>query len=115
MSTVLLIEPHPESARRYADHLDRAGFRVEAVSAEAQRQELLRPDLVIVSVPQLDRRQLQIIANGQAVPKIALTSVAADVDRGSEFGFAAVLVRPVMYDDLVNEVRRVLKTVEEPA
>ena len=115
MATVLLIEPHTDSARRYADHLDRAGFRVEAVSAEDQRRELLRPDIVVVSVPHLDRRQRQIIANGRPVPKIALTSEAADVVRGRDFGYAAVLVRPVMYDDLVNEVRRVLKTVEQPA
>jgi DNA-binding response OmpR family regulator len=114
MTTVLLVESHAESARRYADHLERAGFRVEAVTGEGERENL-RPDLVIISVPSLDRSQLRVVANGRPVPKIALSSEPSDAARGEEFGCAAVLVRPVMYDDLVTEVRRVLKTIELPA
>lgn len=114
MTTVLLVEPSAESARRYADHLERAGFRVEVVSGEGEREDL-RPNLVIVSVPHLDRSQLRVVEKGRPVPKIALSSEASDARRAAEFGCAAVLVRPVMYDDLVTEARRVLKTVEQPA
>ncbi len=114
MPTVLLIEPQADSARRYAESLERAGFRVEAVSADGQQQDLV-PDLVIISVSQLERSQVRVIANGRPVPKIALSSEAADADRALEFGCATVLIRPVLYDRLVTEVRRVLKTAEQPA
>jgi DNA-binding response OmpR family regulator len=113
-ATILLIEPQPDTARRYADTLERAGFRVEAVSAEGERRDL-RPDLIILSVSHLDRSQLCAIANDRVVPRIALSSQAADADRALEFGYAAVLIRPVMYDRLVTEVRRVLKKIEQPA
>ena len=114
MTTVLLIESHADSARRYTESLERAGFRVETVSAEGQRPDV-SPDLVIISVPHLDRPQRRIVANGRLVPMIALSSDAADADRALEFECAAVLIRPVMYDQLITQVRRVLKTVEQPA
>ena len=114
MPTVLLIEPHTGSARRYAQSLQQAGFRVEAISSDADRQEF-PADLIVISVPQLERSELRNFANGRSVPKIALSSEAADADRAREFGCAAVLIRPVMYDDLVTQVRRVMKTAEQPA
>jgi DNA-binding response OmpR family regulator len=113
MMTVLLIEPHADTARRYAATLERAGFRVEAVSPEDHRENP-PADLVIISVSHLDRSQLADDSH-RGVPKIALSSHAADADRAVEFGCAAVLIRPVMYDHLVTEVRRVLKTAELPA
>ena len=114
MATVLLIEPHADTARRYAQSLQQAGFRVEAISSESERRDL-PPDLVIISVPSLERSPVRMGTNDHRVPQIALSSEAADADRAREFGCAGVLIRPVMYDDLVTEVRRVLKSAAQPA
>ena len=109
MATVLLIEPHPDTARVYAESLQRAGFRVEVSAAPDVASEGLAPSVVVISVPRIDRPLLRVVAHGQPVPRIVLSSEASDAPRAAEFECAAVLIRPVMYDDLVNEVRRVLK------
>jgi len=108
MATVLLVEPHAESARAYAQSLERAGFRVETSTAGGQDLNLA-PDVVVIGVPRLQRSLLRVLACGLPVPRIVLSSEAADAERAAEFECAAVLIRPVMYDDLVREVRRVLK------
>ena len=48
MATVLLLEPHAESARIYAQSLTRAGFRVETITAEPARLDRAA-DLVVIS------------------------------------------------------------------
>jgi DNA-binding response OmpR family regulator len=110
MITVLLVEPHPESARIYAESLERAGFRVETISAAGENPDLT-PDLVVISVPRLDRSLLRVFARDASVPRIVLSSEASDAERAAEFECAAVLIRPVMYDILVMEARRVLKLI----
>jgi DNA-binding response OmpR family regulator len=116
MATVLLVEPHAESARAYAQSLERAGFRVETSTAGGEDLNLA-PDLVVIGVPRLERSLLRVFACGLLVPRIVLSSEAADAERAPEFECAAVLIRPVMYDDLVREVRRVLKATgaQQPA
>jgi DNA-binding response OmpR family regulator len=108
MAIVLLVEPDAASAQAYAQSLERAGFRVQTATAESESLDLA-PDLVVLSVPRLGRNLLRVFARGLSVPRIVLSSEAADVDRAAEFDCAAVLIRPVMYDDLVTEVRRVMK------
>jgi AmiR/NasT family two-component response regulator len=114
MATILLIEPHVDRAHRYAESLEKAGLLVELVSSAATRHDI-QPDLVVISVPRLDRAQFGAVSKNTGLPKIALSSEPADADRATEFECAAVLIQPVMYDDLVTEVRRVLKTTEQPA
>lgn len=113
MQTILLVEPDAEGARRNAESLQRAGFRVEVSAPGVERQDLA-PDVIVLSVPRLERSLLRVVSNGRAVPRIVISSEATDEARASEFECAAVLVRPVMYDDLVNAVRHVLKTVATP-
>jgi hypothetical protein len=48
-------------------------------------------------------------SEGRPVPRIAISSEERDTIGGAEFGCTAVLVRPVMYDQLVTTVRRVVK------
>ena len=109
MPTVLLIEPHAESARHYAESLERAGFRVEVVTTPTAVQQDLAPNVVVISVPRAERSLLRVFAHGGAVPRIVLSSDAKDAERAIELDCAAVLIRPVLYDRLVTEVRRVLK------
>ena len=110
MATVLLLEPHAESARVYAQNLTRAGFRVETITAEPERLDRAA-DLVVISVPRLERSFLRVFADGPSVPRIVLSSEEADAKRAAEFRCAAVLIRPVMYDDLVKVARQVLRNV----
>jgi DNA-binding NtrC family response regulator len=109
MKTVLLIEPDADSARSYADTLQRAGFLVETMSGEDDVRRDLAPDLVVVSVPRVERSLMRVFAHGRPIPRIALSSEASDAARAIDFDCAGILIRPVMYDDLVTLVRRVLK------
>ena len=105
MQTILLSEPDADTARRYANSLQRAGFRVELTTPGVEREDLI-PDLVVLSVARLERSLLRVVANGRAVPRIVISSASDDAARALEFDCAAVLVRPVMYDDLITAVRR---------
>ena len=107
MQTVLLSEPDVDSARRNASFLELAGFRVEITSPGAER-EGLAPDVVVLSVSHLQPSLVRVIANGRPVPRIVISSAAEDATRAAEYECAAVLVRPVMYDDLITAVRRVV-------
>ena len=111
MPTVLLVERDAESARRYSESLLSAGFRVEVAAPDVDRQDLA-PNVVVLSVPRLERSLLRVLAHGRLVPRIVLSSEATDAARAAEFECSAVLIRPVMYDDLIKEVRRVLKGVD---
>ena len=108
MKTVLLIEPDADSARTYAETLRRAGFLVETRCGDDDKHDVA-PDLVVLSVPRVERSLLRVFAHGRPVPRIVLSSEASDVARATDFDCAGILIRPVMYDDLVMLVRRVLK------
>lgn len=108
MQTVLLVEPDADDARRNAESLQRAGFRVEVIAPGVQKPDLA-PDVVVLSVARLDRSLLPLALHGHLGSRIAISSETTDAPRAAEFGCAAVLVRPVMYDELVTAVRRALK------
>ena len=109
MKTVLLIEPDADSARSYAETLQRAGFLVETMSGDGDVRPDLAADLVVISVPRVDRSLMRVFVHGRPIPRIALSSEASDAARATDFDCAGILIRPVMYDDLVTLVRRVLK------
>ena len=109
MKTVLLIEPDADSARCYAETLQRAGFHVETTMGDEDGRRDVTPDLVVLSVPRVERSLTRVFAHGRPVPRIALSSEASDASRATDFDCAGILIRPVMYDDLVTLVRRVLK------
>lgn len=110
MDTILLIEPHGDSARTYAESLQRAGFRVETAASTHETDRSVTPSVVVISVPNANQPLLRVFSQGRAVPRIVLSSDQGDARRAAELECAAVLIRPVMYDALVSEVRRVLKT-----
>jgi DNA-binding NtrC family response regulator len=109
MKTVLLIEPDADSARTYAETLQRAGFHVEITTAGDDERPDLAPDVIVYSVPRVERSLMHVVAHGPEIPRIALSSEASDAARATDFDCAGILIRPVMYDDLVTLVRRVLK------
>ena len=77
--------------------------------APGLESEDVTPDVVVLSVPRLERSMMRVVANGRPVPRIAISSEERDAVRGEDYGCAAVLVRPVLYDQLVAAVRRVVK------
>jgi CheY-like chemotaxis protein len=112
-STVLLVEPHPDSAAMFAEVLRWAGFRVEATSAsEASRMYPPRrvpPDVVVIGMRCCNGPAMRVLSGGRAVPAIAITSDPRDTDQAGALGYASVLLRPVDPSLLIAEVRRVVR------
>jgi DNA-binding response OmpR family regulator len=112
-STVLLVEPHADSAAMFAEVLRWAGFQVEAVSpGEASRPYPPRrfpPDVVIIGMRCCEGPALRVLSQGRAVPAIAITSDPRDTDHADALGYASVLLRPVDPSVLISEVRRVVR------
>lgn len=113
-STVLLVEPHPDSAAMFAEVLRWAGFRVEATSAaEANRSyppRRVAPDVVVVGMRCCNGPAVRVLSGGRAVPAIAITSDPRDTDQADALGYASVLLRPVDPSLLISEVRRVVRS-----
>jgi DNA-binding response OmpR family regulator len=113
-STVLLVEPHPDSAAMFAEVLRWAGFRVEAISpAEASRSYPPRratPDVVVIGMRCCEGPALRVLSGGRTVPAIAITSDPRDTDQADALGYASVLLRPVDPSLLISEVRRVVRS-----
>ncbi|CAN5832274.1 hypothetical protein BH18ACI5_BH18ACI5_18720 [soil metagenome] len=110
MLNILLVDADADSALRNSQSLKRAGFHVD-VAASGLECDALTPDVVVLSVPRLERSMMRVVSNGRPVPRIAISSEEHDGSRGVDFECAAVLIRPVMYDDLVRTVRRVAKAI----
>jgi len=112
-STVLLVEPHTDSAAMFAEVLQWAGFRVETTSAaDASRSYPPRqapPDIVVVGLRCCTGPALRVLSGGRAVPAIAITSDPRDTDQADALGYASVLLRPVDPSLLISEVRRVVR------
>src|SRR3954466_1301367 len=112
-STVLLVEPHPDSAAMFAEVLRWAGFRVEATStAEASCSyppRRVAPDVVVIGVRCCNGPAMRVLSGGRAVPAIAITSDPRDTDLADALGYASVLLRPVDPSLLISEVRRVVR------
>jgi DNA-binding response OmpR family regulator len=113
-STVLLVEPHPDSAAMFAEVLRWAGFHVEAASpADASRSyppRRVSPDVVVIGMRCCEGPALRVLSDGRAVPAIAITSDPRDTDQADALGYASVLLRPVDPSLLISEVRRVVRS-----
>lgn len=111
-STVLLVEPHPDSAAMFAEVLRWAGFRVEATTVHDAARTLLprrAPDVVVVGVRSCEGPVTAALSGGHTVPAIAITSDPRDTDQAHALGYASVLLRPVDPSLLISEVRRVVR------
>ena len=120
---VLIIEDDLASRRMYADELKRAGFDVVEAHNGLQAVEKASdvvPDAIVtdLGLPGIDGfelcRRIQRDPRLNAIPFLAITGryfSAADIARARREGCHSVLLKPFVPDDLVAEVRRVLKLV----
>jgi CheY-like chemotaxis protein len=112
-STVLLVEPHPDSAAMFAEVLRWAGFRVEATSAAEASRTLparrVQPDVVVIGMRCCSGPAMRVLSGERTVPAIAITSDPRDTDQADTLGYASVLLRPVDPSLLISEVRRVVR------
>ncbi len=100
MTTVLLIEPNAADAHSYSQWLERAGFRVTTNKEDF-------PDVIVISASTLEEVRTA-TPEARLVPKIILAGEADDRKLAASLG-CEILIRPIMYDDLVTTVRRVVK------
>jgi chemosensory pili system protein ChpA (sensor histidine kinase/response regulator) len=118
---VLVIEDDISSRRLYAEELRRAGFDVSEAHNGLQAVEKatdLVPDAVVtdLGLPGIDGyeicRRLHRDERLNRIPIVAITGryfSPADIARAHREGFQAVLIKPFVGDELVAEVRKVLK------
>ena len=118
---VLIIEDDLASRRMYADELKRAGFDVVEAHNGLQAVEKASdvvPDAIVtdLGLPGIDGFELcrRVLRDPKlsAIPFLAITGrylSEADIARARREGCHSVLLKPFVPDDLVAEVRRVLK------
>jgi CheY-like chemotaxis protein len=118
---VLVIEDDISSRRLYAEELRSAGFDVSEAHNGLQAVEKateLVPDAVVtdLGLPGIDGyeicRRLHRDERLNRIPILAITGryfSPADIARAHREGCQAVLIKPFVGDELVAEVRKVLK------
>lgn len=118
---MLIIEDDLPSRRMYADELTRAGFDVVEAHNGLQAVEKATdvvPDAIVtdLGLPGIDGfelcRRIHRDPKLRGIPFLAITGryfSAADIDRARREGCHTVLIKPLVPDDLVAEVRRVLE------
>jgi CheY-like chemotaxis protein len=118
---VLVIEDDLASRRMYADELIRAGFDVveahNGLQAVEKASEVV-PDAIVtdLGLPGIDGfelcRRLHLNPKLNGIPFLAITGryfSPADIERAHREGCQSVLIKPFVPDDLVSELRKVLK------
>jgi len=117
---VLVIEDDRELRRFYVEELQHAGYDVAEAHNGLQAEEKandLQPDAIVtdLGLPGIDGyelcRRLHRSERLAAVPIVAITGryfSEADVARAKREGCQAVLIKPLLGDDLVAELKRVL-------
>jgi CheY-like chemotaxis protein len=120
---VLVIEDDLAARKLYAEVLTQAGFDVAEAHNGLQAVEKacdLLPTVIVtdLGLPGIDGyelcRRLQQDERTSRTPIVAITGryfSAADIARARREGCHAVLIKPFVGDDLVNEVRRALPSV----
>jgi two-component system, cell cycle response regulator DivK len=119
---ILVVDDYQDAREMYAEYLQFSGFRVaEARNGnEAVDQAFaLKPDLILMdlSLPGMDgweaTRRLKADERTRHIPIVALTghALAGASDGAKKAGCDSFVTKPCLPDDLVVEVRRMLKTV----
>jgi two-component system cell cycle response regulator DivK len=119
---ILVVDDYQDAREMYAEYLQFSGFRVaEARNGnEAVDQAFaLKPDLILMdlSLPGMDgweaTRRLKADESTRHIPIVALTghALAGASDGAKRAGCDSFVTKPCLPDDLVVEVRRMLKTV----
>jgi CheY-like chemotaxis protein len=115
---VLLVDDHTDGREMFAEMLLRSGFIV--VEAENGDQALARlkeqcPSIVVTDLrmPGLPAVELCRQLHKHGIPVIALTALypGPEHEAARAAGCAAVLMKPVLPDVLVTEIRRILEIV----
>jgi two-component system OmpR family response regulator len=113
LATILLVEDHEDTREIFQEALEAAGYRVLAVATPAvalQRAEALRIDVVIMDIGIHDEG-VRVATRMAALPKAPRVIAVTGRDRRgipAEEVFVEYLLKPVMPDDLVAVIRRVL-------
>ena len=117
---VLVVDDYQDAREMYAEYLSFSGFRVveAGTGTEAVEKALaLRPDVILMdlSLPGMDgwaaTRQLKSDERTKSIPVVALTGHAlAGASEGARLaGCDAFVTKPCLPDELVVEVRRMLR------
>lgn len=117
---VLVVDDYQDAREMYAEYLSFSGFRVveAGTGTEAVEKALaLRPDVILMdlSLPGMDgwaaTRQLKSDERTKAIPVVALTGHAlAGASEGARLaGCDAFVTKPCLPDELVVEIRRMLR------
>jgi two-component system, cell cycle response regulator DivK len=120
MPLVLVVDDYQDAREMYAEYLSFSGFRVveAATGTEAVEKALaLQPDVLLMdlSLPGMDgwaaTRQLKSDERTKRIPVLALTGHAlAGASEGARLaGCDAFVTKPCLPDELVVEVRRMLR------
>jgi CheY-like chemotaxis protein len=122
---LLLVDDFPDTLEAYSDYLIFRGYRLLAArnGFEALEQAFARrPDLILMdlSLPDMDgweaTRRLKADPRTKHIPVVALTGHALDGASESAFaaGCDAFLTKPCSPQDVVAEVRRLLRLERDP-
>jgi len=121
---ILVVDDYQDAREMYAEYLQFSGFRVaEARNGnEALEQAFaLKPDLILMdlSLPGMDgweaTRVLKADDRTKHIPVVALTghALAGASEGAKKAGCDSFVTKPCLPDDLVVEVRRMLRTVKQ--
>lgn len=121
---VLVVDDYQDAREMYAEYLSFSGFRVAEASngADAVRQAAeLNPDIILMdlSLPGMDgweaTRRIKVDERTKHIPVIALTGHALPgVSKSARVaGCDGVIIKPCLPDEVVAEVRKMLKTFQK--
>jgi CheY-like chemotaxis protein len=122
---VLLVDDHPDNLHMYALALAAAGFEVhEARNGQEALERVagFRPDIIVMDLgmPVMDgwaaTTKLKADRSSRSIPLIVLTGhvVSGEGARARTMGADAYLTKPCFPDDLLYEIRRLLRRREGP-
>ncbi len=123
---VLVVEDYPDAREMYVEYLKFAGFRVAEArnGVEAlDRAFELHPDVILMdlALPRMDgweaTRRLKTDVRTRSIPVVALTghALAGHAEGARQAGCDVFVTKPCLPGLLVDEIRRLMRQVAEPA
>jgi CheY-like chemotaxis protein len=115
-SVILLVDPNADTREMYGRLLAQPDWRVVSASDTAQAAELTRaraPDVVVRDLTLREAMAEKGVCEtfrrfyGAPVPVIAITGLPPQTVRDQK-GYACVLQKPVLRDDLIVSIRRIM-------
>jgi two-component system cell cycle response regulator DivK len=118
---VLLVDDYPDAREMYGEYLEYSGYEViEAANGMEALQRAVddKPDIILMdlSLPVMDgweaTRRLKADERTAGIPVVALTGHAlAGISEGArQAGCDAFVTKPCLPEDLVIEIKRLLKS-----